>query len=316
MTTTASTTHPVYAKRFGLLRNPAVRRELARLDPEQHYQRIVQLLTGYEFPFDITRALELALFHTYASPRISSLLARTGQFERHGQQRYDDTSLLISWFMQEGVDSEPGRRAIEHMNRLHGFYHIPNEDYLFVLSTFVFYPIEWVNRYGWRRLTPGEERALFLFFREVGRRMHLQNLPGTVEELRAFTDAYEREHFRYSESNRRIADATVKIVQGWFPGFLRPAVQPVFAALISEPLRQAFGYRRPPRWFRALIEGALHLRKGPLRYITLQPYPKRIQNSTYRSYPEGPPAIEALGPETLRKKMPGQTGGLERGDED
>ncbi|CAA9247843.1 MAG: DUF2236 [uncultured Cytophagales bacterium] len=305
MTTTASKTYPVYAKRLGLLRNPAVRRELAQLDPEGDYQRIVQLLTGYEFPFDITRALELALFHTYASPRISSLLARTGQFERHGQQRYDDTSLLISWFMQEGVDSDLGRRAIEHMNRLHGSYHIPNEDYLFVLSTFVFYPVAWVNRYGWRRLTPGEERAFFLFFREVGRRMHLQNLPGTVEELRAFTDAYEQERFRYTESNRRIADATVKIVQGWFPGFLRPAVQPVFAALISEPLRQAFGYRRPPRWFRALIEGALYLRKGPLRYITLEPYPRCIANSTYRSYREGPPAIEALGPETLRRKMRG-----------
>jgi hypothetical protein len=301
--TTAPTTHPVYSKRLGLLRNPAVRHELAQLDPERDYQRIVQLLTGYEFPFDITRALELALFHTYASPRISALLARTGQFERHGQQRYDDTSLLISWFMQEGVDSELGRRAIEHMNRLHGFYAIPNEDYLFVLSTFVFYPIAWINRYGWRKLTPGEERALFLFFREVGRRMHLHDLPGTVAELRSFTDAYERAHFRYTESNRRVADATVKIVQGWFPGFLRPAVQPVFAALISEPLRQAFGYRRPPRWFQALIEGALHLRKGALRYVTFEHYPKRIGNSTYRSYRKGLPAIEGLGPESLRKKI-------------
>jgi hypothetical protein len=304
MTTPApTTTYPVYRKRLGLLRNPAVGHELAQLDPERDYQRIVQLLTGYEFAFDITRALELALFHTYASPRISELLARTGQFERHGQQRYDDTSLLISWFMQEGVDSELGRRAIEHMNRLHGFYHIPNDDYLFVLSTFVFYPVQWVNRYGWRRLTPGEERAFFLFFREVGRRMHLHDLPDTVAELRAFTDAYEKKHFRYTESNRRIADATVKIVQGWFPGFLRPAVQPVFAALISEPPRQAFGYRCPPRWFRALIQGALHLRKLLLRYVTLESYPKRINNSTYRSYRQGPPDIEALGPETLRKRI-------------
>jgi hypothetical protein len=301
--TTTSTTHPVYSKRLGLLRNPAVRRELAQLDPERDFQRIVKLLVGYEFPFDITRALELALFHSYASPRISSLLARTGQFERHGQQRYDDTTILIAWFLQEGIDSDLGHRAIEHMNRLHGFYPIPNEDYLFVLSTFVFYPIWWVNRYGWRKLTPGEERAFFLFFREVGRRMHLHSLPDTLAELRTFTDAYEREHFRYTESNRRIADATVKIVQGWFPGFLRPAVQPVFAALISEPLRQAFGYRRPPRWFRALIEGALHLRKLPLRYVTFEHYPKLIGNSTYRSYREGLPEIEGLGPESLRKKI-------------
>src|SRR3990170_1324807 len=101
-----------YRKRFGLFRNPGVRRELQLLDPVSDHQRMVHLLTAYEFPFDITRALELALFHTYASPRVSGLLARTGQFERHGQQRYDDTSLLISWFMQEGVDGDLGRRAI------------------------------------------------------------------------------------------------------------------------------------------------------------------------------------------------------------
>ena len=80
-------------------------------------------------------------------------------------------------------------------------------------------------------------------------------------------------------------------------------MQPVFAALISEPLRQAFGYRRPPRWFQALIEGALYLRKLPLRYVTFESYPKLIENSTYRSYRKGLPEIEALGPEPLRKKM-------------
>ncbi|WP_019989104.1 oxygenase MpaB family protein [Rudanella lutea] len=297
-----------YAKKWGLFRNPAVRQELEQLDPEHDYERMVQLLVGYEFPFDITRALELALFHTYASPSISGLLARTGEFKRRGQQRYDDTSLLISWFMQEGLDSELGRRAIDHMNRIHGAYPIANDDYLLVLSTFVFYPIDWLAKYGWRALTAREKRALFRFWMEAGRRMHIQNLPDTIEGLRAFTDAYEATHFRYTESNRRIADATVRIVENWFPAPLRPLVQPTFAALISEKLRQAFGYGKPPRLFVALLEGAFWLRKQPLRYITFKPYPTRIDNTHYRSYKAGLPEIEALGPASLQRVIRREAG--------
>lgn len=289
-----------YRKQLGLFRNPAVQRELNSLNPIRDHQRMVHLLTAYEFPFDITRALELALFHTYASPRVSGLLARTGEFERHGQKRYDDTSRLISEFMESGYDSDKGQRAIAHMNKIHGHYRIDNADFVFVLATFVFYPIDWLNRYGWRKLTASEEQALFYFFREVGIRMNLHDLPGNLAELRAFSDVYEEKYFRYTDSNRKIADATVRIVQGWFPRFLHPLVQPTFSALINNKLRMAFGYQRPPGWFIGLTTGALWLRKWPLRWITFKPYPYLIEKTTFRYYPDGPPDIEAVGPDNLQ----------------
>lgn len=294
---------PVYAKILGFFRNSSVREELKKLNPEKDYQRMVQLLVGYEFPFDITRSLELALFHTFASPSVSSLLAKTGQFEHYGQKRYDDTSILISQFMQNGLDSEKGQRAITHMNRIHGFYRIPNEDFLFVLSTFVSYPINWINRYGWRKLTSAEEEAIFYFFREVGHRMNLQEVPQTREELSAFTERYESKHFKFTETNKKIADATVRIVEGWFPSFLRPLVKPTFAALITQNLRQAFGYKTPSPVFSALLEGALWARKWPLRLITFKPYPTLVENSSFRSYASGAPAIEELGPEAVLRKI-------------
>lgn len=290
-----------YRKHVGLFRNPGVRRELKALDPLRDNQRMVHLLTAYEFPFDVTRALELALFHTYASPRVSGLLARTGEFERHGQKRYDDTSRLIAEFMESGYDSEKGRRAIDHMNHIHSHYRIDNADFLFVLATFVFYPINWIKQYGWRQLSTSEEVALFYFFREVGRRMNLLDLPASLEHMRAFVEAYENKHFRYTESNRKIAEATVRIVEGWFPRFLHPLVQPTFAALINDKLRQAFGYKKPSGWFSAMTTGALWLRKWPLRWITFENYPSTIDTTTYRSYPGGPPDIEAVGPQEIVK---------------
>jgi hypothetical protein len=289
-------TPTTYQKHFGLLRNPAVRRELAQLDPARDHQRMVHLLTAYEFPFDITRALELALFATYASPRVSALLARTGEFHKHGQKRYDDTSLLIGRFMQDGYDSDMGQRAIAQMNRLHGQFRIPNDDFVFVLSTFVFYPIDWVNRYGWRQLTDNEQQALFLFFRQVGQRMNLRDLPDSPAALRDFTTEYERQHVRYADSNRRVADDTVQIVKNWFPPFLRFAIKPAISALLSEPLRRAFSYAPTPGWFASLIGAALWIRKQPLRFITFKRYPTRLETSTYRSYPAGIPEPEHTGP--------------------
>ncbi|GAB3697707.1 oxygenase MpaB family protein [Spirosoma flavus] len=296
-----------YSKRFGLFRNSAVRRELQTLDPIRDHQRMVHLLTAYEFPFDMTRALELALFHTYASPRISGLLARTGEFTNHGQKRYDDTSRLIAEFMESGYDSERGKRAIARMNWIHNQYNIDNADYLFVLATFVFYPTNWINDYGWRKLTSSEELALFYFFREVGKRMNLSNIPDTIAQLSAFTDDYERRYFRYTESNRNVADATVNIVKGWFPGFLHGLVRPTFAALIPDKLRIAFGYKRPADWFISLTKSALWLRKWPLRWITFKKYPTLIDNSTYRSYPTGAPEIESIGPESMGKQPTAHT---------
>ena len=291
----------IYRKRLGLFRDPAVRRELAQLDPVRDHQRMVHLLVAYEFSYDIVRALELALFHTYASPRVSGLLARTGEFERHGQKRYDDTSRLIAQFMESGYDDEKGRRAIDHMNLIHSHYRIDNADYLFVLATFVTYPINWLRRYGWRRLTAGEEDAIFRFFMEVGRRMNLRGVPKSMAGLLTFSAAYEAEHFRYTESNRRIADATVRVVEAWFPTGLRFVVKPAVSALLTGPLRTAFGYAPAPPWLAGTLEGALWLRKWPLRWITFEPYPSLVEKATYRHYPAGPPEIESVGPESIKR---------------
>ena len=287
---------PVYKKRLGLFRNPKVLKEIRELNPATHHQRIVQLIVGYEFPFDVTRALELALFHTFSSPSISSLLARTGQFERYGQKRYDDTSLLISRFMQDGIESPTGNRAVEHINHIHSHYNIANEDFLFVLSTFITYPINWINKFGWRKLSLHEELAFFNFFIAVGGKMEIKNLPVTMHQLLKFVEEYEAKHLEFKESNKKIADSTVQVVAHWFPKILTPLIKPAFSTLIPDKLRKAFGYKLPGFLFSSTLKGLLLLRKIPLRWITFKPYPTLIENTKYRNYPNGIPEIEETGP--------------------
>ncbi len=53
-----------YKRPFLRPRSAQVARDIAALDAEKDCQQIVRLLAIYEFPFDLQRALEVALFHT------------------------------------------------------------------------------------------------------------------------------------------------------------------------------------------------------------------------------------------------------------
>src|SRR5262249_9621573 len=92
--------------------------EIRRLDPERDQQRIIHLPTCYDFAFATTRALEFALFRTFAVPSIAELLDRTGEFAQRAQKRYDDTDLIVSELIEWGYDSDRGRRALRRMNQL------------------------------------------------------------------------------------------------------------------------------------------------------------------------------------------------------
>src|SRR5437763_2593689 len=146
---------------------PTILEQIQALDPESDHQRIVFLSTRYEFPFDTTRSLEFALFRTFCVPGISALLDRTGEFHNRAQKRYDDTDLIVSELMQRGYDSERGRRALSRMNQQHARFAIANEDFLYVLSTFIYEPIRWNARFGWRAMCDEERLAMFHFWREV-----------------------------------------------------------------------------------------------------------------------------------------------------
>ena len=234
--------------------------EIRRLDPVADHGRIVYLDACFEFPWDTTRSLELALFRTFASPSIAALLDSTGEFGRAAQKRYDDTDLILSTIVEAGYDSEEGKRAIRQMNRIHGRLEISNEDFLYVLSSFVFEPIRWNTRFGWRPLIETEKLATFEYWRAVGRRMAIREIPETFEDFERFNEEYERREFRRTEASRRVGIATRDMFLTWFPGLPRRFGAQAIYALMDEPLLNAFGFPHPPRAVRAAVENGLRAR--------------------------------------------------------
>jgi hypothetical protein len=270
-------------------------REIRRLDPVADHRRIVYLDACFEFPWDTTRSLELALFRTFASPSIAALLDSTGEFGRAAQKRYDDTDLILSTIVEAGYDSEEGRRAIRQMNRIHGRFAISNEDFLYVLSSFVFEPIRWNARFGWRPLIETEKLATFEYWREVGRRMAIRDIPETYQDFERFNEEYERREFRRTEASRRVGISTRDMFLAWFPGLPRRFGAQAIYALMDERLLDAFGFPQPPRAVRAAVETGLRARARIVAALPSRRRPRlRVKRRT-RTYGRDW-RVEELGP--------------------
>jgi hypothetical protein len=269
--------------------------QIRRMDPYKDASEIYRLTAAYEFPWDVTRALELALYRTYAVPSIGSLLARTAELTDRTQKRYDDTSLLLDAIVEHGFDSERGRTAVRRVNQMHRSYDISNDDMRYVLSTFVVMPKRWIDAYGWRRLSRHEIVAATVHYRTLGRRMGIKDLPESYEEFEACLDAYEAAHFGWDEGGRRVSDATLDLMVSWYPRPLAPVLRTALLALLDEPLLQAFRYTPPGPVTRALVRRAVRARGRAVRLLPPRRAPHYArQNREIKGYPDGY-VLEELG---------------------
>jgi len=262
--------------------------EIERLDPSTDYERIVFLLGSCEFAWDIEKALEFALFRTYAIPSISSLLSRTGAFRRDTRKRYDDTELLLSEISENGQDSVRGRAALERINAMHAHYRISNGDMLYVLTTFVVEPVRWLERFGRRPMTPNEREGWTTYHVELGHRMGIEMIPKDYEAFDAYGRAYEKSHFRYADSNAEIGSVTRDLLLSFYlPKWSVPFGRPIVHALCDPPLRSAMGFRRPPGWMERLVPIVLKARAALLRRLPGRRRPRLITARERPTYPGG-----------------------------
>ncbi|KOT42595.1 L-aspartate oxidase [Streptomyces caelestis] len=258
-------------------------RRIQQMDPQRDFEQIYRWITHYEFPRDYLHGTSIAFLRDYGVPRVSRLLDRTQEFERAGQKRYDDTVLITYEMVREGMDSEHGRAAARHLNRIHGRYRIPDEDFLYVLATTVVGPKRWIDRFGWRRLSEQETESLALVGRRMGEMMGISGVPDTYAAFERLHDDYEREMFAYDPANRRVAAATLRILASWYPAPLRRTAPRVVLAVLDEPLLKALGFRPQPRRLRAAVHGAFRVRAALIRLLPGRPerFPRKPKARTY-----------------------------------
>jgi hypothetical protein len=272
-------------------------RRSEQLDPVADAHEISLHVSAYDFPWDTFQALSFALFRTYAVPSIGRLLADTGEFTGRVQKRFDDTGLLLEEVQRHGLEHPRGRSAVRRINQMHGRHDISNDDFRYVLSTFVVVPKRWMDDYGFRSLTPHEIEATTHYYRELGRHMAIKDVPEDFAGFERLLDDYEREHFAFDEGGRAVADATLDLMTTFPPNSWGPAwlAKRFAVALMDQPLRAAYRYPTPSRLEERFFRGAMVLRARVLRLFPARSHPKWVSGYSYfRTYPAGY-RIEDLG---------------------
>ena len=84
--------------------------------------------------------------------------------------------------------------------------------------------------------------------------MAIQDIPETLEAFAHFQQEYERENYGYHPANRRVAEATIAVMQDWYPRLPYQGARWAFYSLLNDTLRRAFDFPKAP----ALISWALH----------------------------------------------------------
>jgi hypothetical protein len=227
---------------LGQLRRRAwARSEIAALDPERDDERITHLSTNVRYgdPLLVAAAYTLTFARQAAVPSIATVLDRGGRGDSLSQprKRHRDTILLFSEIYRHGYSTERGAAAIAHLNSIHARFPITNDDYLYTLATVIFEPERLARQVGGTALSAAEERARVVFWREVGTRMGISDIPDDPDAFARWSHDYELEHYRYTDAGRRLVDAAVGHFSEYVPGPLRGLGSRAILALFDEHLR-------------------------------------------------------------------------------
>ncbi len=289
-----------------MIRRSRVLPEILTLDPERDAARVAQLSAGIDFPWDTRRAYEIALLKTFTVPSSSRLLVATGEFLERTAKRHDDTLAIIATLGLAGYDSEGGKRALRIMNRAHRAYPIPAEEYRYTLALFMLEPLRWNERFGWRPLSDVEQLAGFHFWREVGRRMAIPDLPTDLDAMRAEADAFEARHVGYDPANRQLFDATLLEVLGRVlprgvasQARVLGAARRALAPLLGPRAAAALGLPEASRGAMTAMEAALRMRGHALRLLPARR--SRVGLPKLPTYPGGV-SWRDVGPEHARER--------------
>lgn len=275
-----------------MTQNPA--RPETELDRAHQIYRQVAL---FDLVRDVRVGLNLAFYRTFAVPRIAELLVQTGEIQGQPHKRSMDTGLFMYELIEAGYNSDRGRKVISALNRMHRRWPIAAEDYLYVLMTFIVVPTRWLEAYGPRTLTDVETAAITDFYRALGRRMNIDNLPATYAEAEHIFDDYERHNVAYSDAGKSLMQATEMVMAEQLPRPLKPAASLLTRLILDDYVARAVGLKPAPRAGRALMRAVGTARRRRAHRRSLRPEswfkPGRAVEGVY---PEGY-HFEQLGPQ-------------------
>ena len=122
---------------------------------------------------------------------------------------------------------------------------------LYTLSLFALEPLRWTERFEWRSLSDLEKCASAVYWKSLGEVMDVpydalssansgwRDALHWLDDLEAWSKAYDKENTVADENNRTLALATLKIGLTNVPRIFHGIALQFVAALLDENLRRA-----------------------------------------------------------------------------
>ncbi len=215
------------------------RRRSRDLDAVRDHLAIMRRAFFRDFAVEIRVGAALALFRVFAIPRLSAMLAHTGAWARGPEGRLGRTVDLLTTLIADGYDAPRGAAALARINAAHARHTIADEDLRYVLTTFVTEPARMIALHGPRPPLQLELDAACIFWREVGARMGIRDIPDSFAAMDAYARAYEAQHRRPADSNHAVAEGALSAMVQRLPHALQPLARSVVLALLEPPVRRA-----------------------------------------------------------------------------
>jgi len=202
----------------------AVNRRLASLNPETDYHDIARLVVGRVFAdaFFNDALFTVAYWRQIAVRTIAPVLHQRGRGKTYQTtKRVDDTLLFFGFLYRDGWQSPAAGATIDRLAAIHERFQIPPDDFRYTLSGLCFEAVRIPEILGCQILSEGEARALFLFWREVGRRWGVE-VPEEQAAFRAWMAHYEETTYERTPEGPLLATAMGDdFCKRFFPGPLK-----------------------------------------------------------------------------------------------
>lgn len=138
--------------------------------------------------------------------------------------------------------------------------------YLFLSET-----TRWAKAYGWRELLPIEQEAYFQYWRLIGSRMNIKDVPETLAELQGWGVAYEEVNMVPAQTNYEVAKHTINHLLRNVPKTfgLHTFMEQVVLSMLQERVRNSMLFPDPPAAPRAVVNSVLIFFRFVHRHLSL-----------------------------------------------
>lgn len=207
----------------------------------QTYVRMVQ----HDLSAEAFAGFQLAFLRPFAVPHMADVLSASGSMSRDAERRAYTTGLMMYEVIYGELESPRARRVISQINRAHAGLPISDEDFAFVLDSFIVVPTRYMDTMGWRRPTTIERDATWGFYCRLAELMNITYPPTSFDHAVARFDAYETRHVKPSTATRELGAQTLAVLQERLPMPLRKLAPQMFSTQLDDPpVAEALGLPR------------------------------------------------------------------------